>query len=343
MKFSFLKNFFCSDIAIDLGSEMVRVYVQDEGVKVSEPTLVAVKEMYPEKEFLQFGREAQKLIGRTPKGIEVVRPIKRGAIEEIQETEAIIESAMQHVVNKSFLRPSPKVLVAVSSSSSEVAKKALEDAVYNAGARDVDFIKKGLAGAIGAGIDITSEKPSCIIDIGGETTEIAVIASSGIVYSKTFDIGGYDLAKGIEESIQERHQVNIGIENAIILKKKLVNVIDSEVDETEKMIVQGKDIIKKRPVKIEVSQVDVYLGVYDSIKKILDAIDEVFEEIPPESLSAFSQNGIVLIGGTSKLNGLEELISSYTGVNARIADDPENCVIKGAGMVLDNSVNYHSY
>lgn len=341
--FKFCKGMFCSDIAIDLGSEMTRVYVKEEGLKVSEPTLVAVREIYPEKEFFQHGKEAAKLIGRTPKGIEVVRPVRRGAIVEIQEVESIIETAIKHVSDGTYFRPSPKVMVAISSSASEVEKKALEDAVYNAGARDVYFIKKGIAAAIGAGIDISSEIPSCVIDIGGETTEIAIIASSGIVYSKTFDVGGYDLAKGIEDSIRERMSIDIGIENATMLKKNLVKLIDSEVDQSEKLTIKAKDVGKKRPVKVEISQVDVYLGVYNSVEKILNAIDEVFEETSAETLAAFYQNGITIVGGSSRLNGLEDLISNYTGVKTQIADDPENCVIRGAGLVLEGEREYLSY
>lgn len=333
----------CSDIAIDLGSEITQVYVKEEGLMLSEPTLVAIKRMYPEKEFFQHGTEAQKLIGREPKGIEVIRPIKKGAIVEIEEAESIVENAISMVNQDSFLRANPKVLVALSSSASEVEKKAMEDAVYNAGARDVDFVEKGLAAALGAGIDISSTTPSGIIDIGGETTEIAIIASSGVVYSKTFDVGGYDLAKGIEESIQERYQVDIGIENAIMLKKSLVNVLNDSVDESETRIIQGKDIIKKRPVTIEVSQVDVYLGVYDSVKRILDAIDEAFDGLSAESSAALNQKGITLVGGSAKLNGLAELISDYTGVNVNVADEPEKCVIMGAGMILDEKASYFRY
>lgn len=345
MSKSFLKRLFPSPIGIDFGSDTIRVYVKDEGLVVDEPSLVAVKDYYPEKDFLQFGTEAAKLIGRTPTGINVVRPVRRGSIQEIAESEALLEQAMNKAMADLWFKPTPKVYMAVSSSASEVELKALEDVIHNAGTSGVDFIKKGLAGAIGAGINISSVEPSCVIDIGGETTEIAVVGSNTVIHSKTFDVGSYDLAKGIVNVFMNRESpVDIGIENGFNLLKNLANIIHTEVSADNKIVVEGKDIAKKRPVKMEVSEVDVYMGIYDQVQQILHAVDEVFGEVSAEALSAFYKNGITLIGGGSGIHGLVEVLSeTYPEVEIKIAKDPEKCVINGLGMIMEDKVVYNRY
>lgn len=338
-----VKSFFCSDIAIDLGSDNTLIYVKGEGLKINQPSLVAIKEIYPEKQFIQYGSEAQKLIGKTPQGISVIKPIEKGVIKELYATEAMIEYFMSLVNEGSFLRPSPKVLVAIPSTISEVEKKAVEDAIYNAGAREVLFVKQGMAAAMGAGLDVHSTTPSCILDMGGETTEIAVVASSGIVYSKTFEIGGLDISKSIEEVVLEKNKVKIGIENATKLKKNLGNLIKEELDKTDKMVIQGKDMVRNRPITVEVSQLDVYIGMHEPVKKLLESIDEVLEQLPTETVAGLYQNGIMMVGGCSRLKGLDKLISEYIGVKTVIADDPSTCIIRGCGSIIEKENGYNDF
>lgn len=345
MGLSKILNFFASpEIAIDMGSESTYIYVQGSGIVVREPTLVAVKERYPESLYLQFGNEAKKLIGKTPDGIKVIRPIRKGAVVDIAATEQILEHFMKVVLGESFFKPSPKVIVAIPSSISEVERKAIEDAVYSAGAKDVQFLKHGAVAAIGAGIDISSTTPSCVLDVGGETTELAVLASSGIVYSKTFDIGSVDLIEGIENMVVEKYNIKIGVENAEKLLKQLGEVRRDQIDKTEKMILQGKDILQNRPARVEVSQSDVYLGIHLALSKMLDAIDEMMTSLPTETCASFSEKGITLVGGGSKLKGFPELVSEYTGVKTILAADPEECIIKGCGLLMEGDVAYlHDY
>lgn len=336
----FLSSFVSPDIAIDIGSESTLIYVQGSGIQVKEPTLVAVKERYPESLYLQFGNEAKKLIGKTPDGIKVIKPIRRGAVVDISATEHILEYFMQMVVGDSFFKPSPKVIVAIPTSISEVERKAIEDAVYSAGAKEVQFLKHGAVAAIGAGLDISSTTPSCVLDIGGETTELAVLASSGIVYSKTFEIGSVDLIEGIENIVVEKYNIKIGVENATRLLKQLGEVRREMIDKEEKIILQGKDILQNRPARVEVSQADVYLGVYPALTKMLEAIDEMMTSLPTETCASFSEKGITLVGGGSLLKGLPELVSEYTNVKTQLADNPEECIIRGCGMLMEGEVGY---
>ena len=339
----YIKSFLSSAIAIDLGSENTRIYVKNEGIVLDEPTLIAAKYKYGARDFIEVGSQAQKLIGRAPKNIEVVSPIQKGAIVDLSATEVMIEMFIASLNEGSFLRPSPTVLVSIHSSSSEVEKKAVEDAVYNAGATEVVFIKQGLAAAFGCGIDVSSNIPSCIIDLGSDTTEISVIASSGIVFSKTFDIGGREITKAIEEYVLEKYKIEIGFENAEKLKKKLSTVVESKVIETEKMIIKGKDALTNKPTTAEISQVDVYLGLFEPMSRIISAIDETFKNLPPETISTLFQNGIKLIGGSSRINGLPELISSYTNLKTERVENPESIVISGCGVVLDEDASYYEH
>lgn len=339
----FVKSFFSSDIAIDLGSENTTIYVKDEGVVLKEATMIAAKHTYGNRNYIAVGNEAKKLVGRSPKNIEIISPISKGAIVDLTATEMMIEHFIGSLHEGSFFRPSPTVLVAIPSSSSEVEKKAVEDAIYNAGAKEVVFVKQGLAGALGCGLDITSNIPSCILDIGSGTTEISVIASNGIVFSKTFDIGGSEITKSIENYILEEYKVEIGFENAEKLKKKLSTVVQSEVSDGEKMIIKGKDGITNKPTTLEVSQRDVYLGLFEPMSKIIEAIDETFKELPAETVSTLFQNGIKIIGGSSKIEGLTDLISSYTDLKTEIAKNPETVVISGCGIILDQSTVFYEH
>lgn len=338
-----LKSFFSSDMAIDLGSENTEIYVKDQGVVLREPTLIAAKHSYGNKEFIECGSEAKKLIGRAPKNIEVIAPIRNGAIVDLTATEVMIEQFIAKVHDESLFRPSPTVLVAIPSSSSEVEKKAVEDAIYNAGAKEVIFVKQGLAAALGCGIDISSNVPSCVLDIGSDTTEISVIASSGIVFSKTFDIGGRKITSAIEEYVLEEYQIEIGFENAEKLKRTLSTVNKEEVNSDEKMIIKGKDKITNKPSTVEVNQKDVYIGLFDPMSKIIEAIDETFKNLPAETVSTLFQNGIKLIGGTSKINGLPELISGYTGLKTEIFQNPTEIVISGCGIILEESTSFYEH
>lgn len=338
--FKIIKNFFSYDIAIDLGSENTSIYVKNEGIKLQEPTLVSFKHSYGEREFIKFGSEAKKLIGRTPKDIEVVRPINKGAIVDLTATEVMLEYFISQVHEETFFRPSPSVLIAIPSSSSEIEKKAIEDAIYNAGAKDVIFVKQGMAAALGAGMDVSSTTPSCIIDIGADTSEISVIASSGIIFSKTFHVGGVNMAESIADRVLDEYQIYIGVENAEKLVRNLATVNTEKVDETKKMIIKGKDALSNKPKTIEVTQKDVYYGLFEPMSTIIESLNEVFRNLPAETVGDLYQNGIVLVGGTSKIDGLVDLIEGQINLKTVLCEDPMNAVIKGCGMILDDTIGF---
>lgn len=337
------KSFFSSDIAIDLGSENTIIYVKNEGIVLNEPTMVAAKYVYGSKEYIECGTEAKNLLGKSPKNIEIISPIKNGAIVDLTATEAMIEQFISRINGKSFFRPSPTVLVAIPYSTSGVGRKAVEDAIYNAGAKEVVFVKQGLAGAMGCHLDISSTTPSCIIDIGAGTTEITVVASSGIIFSKTFEVGGDDITNSIKDYILEEYAVEIGFENAENLKKRLATVIPEEVDIIEKMIIKGKNTVNNKPVTIEINQKDIYLGLFEPMSKIIDAIDKTFRELPAETISNLFQNGVKLIGGSSQINGLSEVISKYVGLKTEVVKNPELSVITGCGIILDESTSFYEH
>lgn len=338
--FNVIKNFFSADLAIDLGSDNTIIYVKNEGIKLKEPTMAAFKHKYGEREFIQFGSEAKKLLGRTPQNIEVIKPIKNGAIVDLTATEVMIEYFIGQVHEEMFFRPSPNILVAIPSSSSEVERRAIEDAIYNAGAKDVIFVKQGLAAALGAGIDVSSEVPSCVVDIGSDTTEISAIASSGIIYSKTFYVGGNHIASSIEDKILNDYQVLIGSENADKLKKQLATVIPSDVDPEKTMMVKGKNALNNKPTTFNVNQKDIYLGLFDPMLKIIESLDEIFRNLPPETVSSLYQNGILLVGGSSQIKGLPELISLHIGLKTKVPDNPDETVIIGCGNILDENTGF---
>ena len=339
----FLNSFFSSDIAIDLGSKNTLIYMKDKGLVLNEPTMIAAKYTYGSRSFIAVGHESKKLVGRAPINISVINPIERGAIMDLAATEAMIESFIGGLHEGAFLRPSPSILVAIPSSASDVEKKAVEDAIYNAGAKEVVFVNKGLAGAIGCGLDISSSTPSCILDIGSDTTEISVIASSGVVFSRTYNVGGKSITTSIQEYILEEYQTDIGFESTDKVKKYLGTVLQSEVNTEEKMILKGKNVLTNKPTTIEINQRDVYLGLFEPVSRIMEAIDETFKELPPETVSTLFQNGIKLIGGASQISGLPELVSSYTTLKAEVVEDPAKVIINGCGIILEERTDYYNH
>ena len=342
--FNLFKQMFSSDIAIDLGSENTIIYVKGKGILLNEPTMVAEKHILGEKQFIQFGSEAKKLIGKTPKNVEVIRPIRNGSIQDLTATKEMISFFIEQVHDeKKFFRPNPNVLIAMPTSASEVEQKAVEDALYDAGAKEVTFIKKGIAAALGAGIDISSEIPVCIIDIGANTTEISVLASSGIIEATTCKIGGSTICNAIQKHILEEFDTEIGIENAIMLMHKFATVEKESIKrEKNNSIVKGKSLQNKLS-EITVDQADIYTALFEPILSIITEIDNVFKELPPETVSGLAEGGVYLCGGAAKIEGLDVLIQNYLNLKTRIINEPMLCVIKGAGKLLDEDIETENY
>ncbi len=339
----FIKSFFSSDIAIDLGSENTKIYVKEQGIVLNEPTITALKHFHGEKVFIKYGSEAKEKLGKSPKNIEIVCPIKKGSIADLEATEALVEEFIARVHDGGFFRPSPTVLVAIPSSSSKIETKAIQDAIYNAGAKEVLFVKQGIAAALGCNVDISSTKPSCFIDIGAETTEVSVIASSGVVFSKTFDVGGKDMSNAIEKHILDTYKVKIGSESAERIKREMATVVTDDIDENVSMTVKCKNVLTDKPESIEIKQKDVYLGMYDPMLRIIEAIDEILKELSAETIASLFDNGIYVIGGSSQIKGLPELISSYTGLETHIVNKPSLSVIAGCGEIIEQNASFDDY
>lgn len=342
--FNMIKNMFNSEIAIDLGSEKTVIYVKDQGIKLNEPTMVAEKHLLGEKIFIHYGNDAKRIIGKTPKNVIIVSPIKDGAIQDLTASESMLNYFIGQVhEEQGFFRPSPNVLITIPSSASEVEKKSVEDALYEAGARNVTFLKKGLAAAIGAGVDIEKETPSCIIDLGADTTEISVIASSGIIEARTFKTGGKTIVEAIEKYVLDKYDTEIGVENATMLMKRFATVKKEDIDRDENFtIVKGKSTQNKLK-EIRVDQADIYNAMFEPVSKIIEALGKIFKELPAETISDLSDGGVYLCGGVSNIEGLDFLIENYLNLPTRLIKDPELCVIKGAGKLLDEEIETENY
>lgn len=333
---SLLKNFFSNDIAIDLGTENCLVYVKDEGIRLIEPSIVAISSEYGSKHILAYGSEAKKMVGRTPKGLEAIRPLEKGVIVNFAATEKMIENFINKVYEKKFLRPNPRVLMSIPSNASEVERRALEEAVIEAGAREVHLMESVMATAIGYGLDVSSEKASIIIDLGAGTTEIGVISLNGIVASTSINVGGFDFDDSIISYLRKNKGVLIGQETAEKIKFTLATAIYNEEKDNQTSInIKGRDLKLGTPIKTEIFKEEVYIAIYDNLVKILEGIIELLEKIPPEISADLFESGVVLSGGGANIENLDILIEEATNLKVNISKEPLKDNINGCGIALE--------
>ena len=319
-----------SDIGIDLGTASILVYVKGKGVVLKEPSVVAFDG--DSNKIKAIGEEARLMIGRTPGNIVAVRPLRQGVISDYTVTEKMMKYFLQKALGKKSYRK-PLVSVCVPSGVTEVERRAVEDAGFAAGARDVKIIEEPIAAAIGAGIDITRPCGNMVVDIGGGTADIAVISLGGSVVSTSIKIAGDDFDEAIVRYMRKKHNLLIGERTAEDIKINIGTCFPLPAPET--MDVRGRNLVTGLPKTITISSEETEEALKEATLQIVEAIHSVLEKTPPELAADVADRGIVLTGGGALLRGLEELIEDRTGINTMTAEDPMTCVAIGTGRYVE--------
>ena len=320
-----------TDIGIDLGTASILVYVKGKGVVLKEPSVVAFD--VDTRKIKAIGEEARLMIGRTPGNIVAVRPLRQGVISDYSVTEKMLKYFVHKSVGKSLFGRKPRISVCVPSGVTEVEKKAVEDATYAAGARDVKIIEEPVAAAIGAGIDIAKPCGNMIVDIGGGTSDIAVISLGGTVVSTSIKVAGDDFDEAIVRYMRKKHNLLIGERTAEDIKIKIGTCYP--LPEPMTLDVRGRNLVTGLPKTVTVSSEETEEALREATMQIVDAVHSVLEKTPPELAADVADRGIVLTGGGALLRGLEELIESHTGINTMTAEDPMTCVAIGTGKYVE--------
>lgn len=319
---------FRADVGIDLGTASVLVYVKGKGIVLNEPSVVAIDQNT--NKFLAVGEEARKMLGRTPGNIVAMRPMKDGVISDYEITQRMLRYFIQKGVGRYMFKP--RVIVCVPSGITEVEKRAVIEASNQAGAIKTHLIEEPIAAAIGAGIDITEANGNMIVDIGGGTTDVAVISLGGIVVSSSIKIGGDELDQAITKYIRKKYNMMIGERTAEELKLSIGTVYKR--DEELFKDIRGRNLVTGLPITINISSNEMMEALEDPVNEILETIHIVLEKTPPELSSDISNKGILLAGGGALLHGIDQLIKEKMGIEVNIANDPISCVARGTGDAL---------
>ena len=319
-----------NDIGIDLGTASILVYIKGKGVVLKEPSVVAIDR--DSNKIITFGEEARLMIGRTPGNIVAIRPLRQGVISDYTVTEKMLKYFITKAVGKKALRK-PRIAVCIPSGATEVERKAVEDATYQAGARDVSIIEEPVAAAIGAGIDITKPDGHMVVDIGGGTADIAVISLNGVVESASIKVAGDQFNEAVVKYMRRKHNILVGESTAEKMKIAIGCVYPKEEETT--MDVKGRCLLTGLPKTITVSSAEMLEAFEEPAERILESIHSVLERTPPELVADVSTNGIVMTGGGSLIDGFDKLITSRTGIATTVADNAIACVAEGTGKSLD--------
>ena len=327
--FGWLSN----DLAIDLGTANTLVYVRGNGIVVDEPSVVAVRRNgRGANKVLAVGQEAKMMLGRTPGHIEAIRPMKDGVIADFEVAEAMLRYFIKKANNRRTLIR-PRVIVCVPSGITQVEKRAVRESAESAGAREVFLIEEPMAAAIGAGLPITEPTSNMVVDIGGGTTEVAVISLAGIVYSKSVRVGGDKMDEAILQYIKSKYNLLIGERSAELIKTTVGNAYRDE--KAEHMQIKGRDLATGIPKIIGIDSDEVRQAIIEQLKTIVETVKSALEQTPPELAADIVDNGIVLSGGVALLKGLDNLLREETGLPITITEDPLTTVVIGSGKALD--------
>ena len=334
MWFDPLLGIFSSDLAIDLGTANTLVYLKGRGVVLREPSVVAVrKEARSGNKVLAVGQEAKEMLGRTPGNIVAIRPMKDGVIADFEITEAMLRHFIRKVHNRRTL-VRPRIIVCVPSGITQVEKRAVRESAESAGAREVYLIEEPMAAAIGAGLPITEPTANMIVDIGGGTTEVAVISLAGIVYSKSVRVGGDKMDEAILQHIKRKYNLLIGERTAEIIKTTIATAYPS--DQVDTIEVKGRDLVSGIPKIVAIDSEEVRKSITEQIETIVETVRIALEQTPPELAADIVDRGIVLTGGGALLRNLDVLLREETGLPITITEDPLSTVVLGSGRALDN-------
>ena len=336
MSFPFIK-YFSDNIAIDLGTANTLVFVKGIGIVVREPSVVAVKQdSLGQKRVLAVGQEAKVMLGRTPGSIFAVRPMKDGVISDFAVAEEMLRYFINRVTAKGFLslKMRPRIVIAVPSGITQVEKRAVCESAKSAGAKEVYLIEEPVAAAIGAGLPIMSPSGNMVVDIGGGTTEVAVISLAGIVYSDSTRVGGDKIDETIIQYIKQKYNILIGERTAEEIKIKIGSAYP--LPETRSIDVKGRDLVTGIPKVKELSDMEIREAISDVCETVVHAVHTALEKTPPELAADLVDKGVILAGGGSMLSGLDVLIRERTGLPVSYADDPLSSVAIGTGKILDS-------
>jgi rod shape-determining protein MreB len=333
--FSRLFGFLSADMAIDLGTANTLVYVKGRGIVLNEPSVVAISDNRGRKQVLAVGEEAKQMLGRTPGNIAAIRPLRDGVIADFEVAEEMIKHFIRKVHNRRSFT-SPMIIVCVPSGSTAVERRAIQESAESAGARKVLLIEEPMAAAIGAGLPVTEPSGSMVVDIGGGTTEVAVISLGGIVYARSVRVGGDKMDEAVISYIRRTHNLLIGESSAERIKMGIgAAAAPFDGEEGPLMEVKGRDLMNGVPREVVVSQREIAISLMEPVTQIVDAVKVALENTPPELASDIVDKGIVLTGGGALLYRLDEVLRDATGLPVVVAEEPLNCVALGTGRALE--------
>ncbi|MCW5879425.1 MAG: rod shape-determining protein [Anaerolineae bacterium] len=320
------------DIGIDLGTANTLVMVRDQGIVINEPSVVAIDRK--SRRVLAIGSEAKEMVGRTPANIVAIRPLRDGVISDFDITQKMLEYFIRKANDRTRLAGKPRVVVGIPSGVTEVEKRAVRDASIAAGAREAFLIEEPMAAAIGAGLPVTESMGSMVVDIGGGTTEVAVIALGGIVVSNSIRIAGDEMDEGIIQYARQKYNLFIGERMAETVKMAIGSAYPLDREETR--VLRGRNLITGLPQQVEVSSVEIREALSGPVNAIVEVVRDTLDDTPPEPIADLLEHGIALAGGGALLRGLAQRLADETKMHVYVADDPLACVAKGAGAVLEN-------
>lgn len=332
--FSKILGALSSDLAIDLGTANTLVYVKGQGIVLNEPSVVAISSSRGKKHVLAVGEEAKLMVGRTPGNIQAIRPLREGVIADFEVAEEMIKYFIQKVhKRRSFI--SPRVIICVPSGSTAVERRAIQESAESAGARSVYLIEEPMAAAIGAGLPVTEPTGSMVVDIGGGTTEVAVLSLGGIVYSRSVRVGGDNMDEAIISYIRRQHNLLIGEASAERIKKGIGSAMTPRDGEGRTMELKGRDLLRGVPKELTISEKQIAESLSEPVAAIVEGVKLALENTAPELAADIVDRGIVLTGGGSLLENLDIVLREATGLPVIVAEDALSCVALGTGKALD--------
>jgi len=334
-----LFGLFSTDLAIDLGTANTLIYAPGKGIVLNEPTVVAIRHAGHHKTVAAVGLDAKQMLGRTPANISAIRPLKDGVIADFEVTETMLQFFIHKVHERRLIPPTPRIVVCVPCKSTLVERRAIREAVLQAGARDVRLIEEPMAAAIGAGMPVEQALGSMVVDIGGGTTEIAIISLSGAVYSDSLRVGGDLFDECIVNFVRKEHGCIIGETTAERIKQNIGMAFPDADGEIREIEVRGRHLAEGVPRSFIVKSNEVLTALADPLAAIVSAVKTALEQTPPELSADISERGIVLTGGGALLRNLDKLLSRETGLPVVVAEDPLTCVTRGGGKVLEHFDN----
>jgi len=330
-----LMGVFSNDVAIDLGTANTLVYLRGKGIVLNEPSVVAVDRTTGK--VIAVGKEAKSMLGRTPDEIVAVRPLKDGVIADFEKTEDLLREFIQKALRRrTWVRP--RIIICVPSGITEVEKRAVQDSAHHAGAREVLLVPEPIAAAIGVGLPVGKPSGNMIIDIGGGTTEIAVMALNSIVNQQSIRVGGDEMDEAIVQYVKKAYNLLIGEQTAEQIKIRIGSAF--RLEQEEEMEIKGRDLVAGIPKTMKISSVEVREALSEPLQQIVDALMQSLEKTPPELASDIVDRGIVMTGGGSLLRGIDMLLREATNLPITVAEDPLTCVVLGTGKILDDPTQY---